>query len=160
MTDYSKLKVAELKDLLKERGIPPTGLTRKQQLIDALEEDDNETGAGSDGDDDGQVSAPSNPKKRSPSPTPANDGPTKLPKKTKSADTATAAKSESAVPKAKVAEAQFAKSSQQLSIPVDEGCYLAAYRVYVDPGDGIIYDASLNQTNASNNNNKFYRVQV
>ena len=26
--------------------------------------------------------------------------------------------------------------------------------------DGTIYDASLNQTNAGNNNNKFYRVQV
>lgn len=37
MTDYSKLKVTELKDLLKERGIPSTGLSRKQQIIDALE---------------------------------------------------------------------------------------------------------------------------
>ena len=39
-TDYSKLKVAELKDVLKERGIPQTGLTRKQQIIDAIEAND------------------------------------------------------------------------------------------------------------------------
>ena len=37
MTDYSKLKVTELKGILKERGIPSTGLSRKQQIIDALE---------------------------------------------------------------------------------------------------------------------------
>ena len=35
----------------------------------------------------------------------------------------------------------------------------AQQRVYVDP-EGIVYDASLNQTNAGNNNNKFYRIQV
>ncbi|KAK3058663.1 hypothetical protein LTR09_000228 [Extremus antarcticus] len=40
MTDYSKLKVAELRDVLKERGIPSTGLSRKQQIIDALEAHD------------------------------------------------------------------------------------------------------------------------
>jgi len=51
------------------------------------------------------------------------------------------------------------KSSKQLNIPVDETCPLANYRVWIDP-DGVIYDASLNQTNASNNNNKFYRIQV
>ncbi|KAI6837944.1 hypothetical protein KC337_g17352, partial [Hortaea werneckii] len=45
-TDYSKLKVTELKDLLKERGIASTGLTRKQQIVDALEEEDGKTAAG------------------------------------------------------------------------------------------------------------------
>ncbi|KAI7139646.1 hypothetical protein KC344_g9195, partial [Hortaea werneckii] len=44
-TDYSKLKVTELKDLLKERGIASTGLTRKQQIVDALEEEDGKTAA-------------------------------------------------------------------------------------------------------------------
>ncbi|RMY09102.1 hypothetical protein D0868_04431 [Hortaea werneckii] len=44
-TDYSKLKVTELKDLLKERGIASTGLTRKQQMVDALEEEDGKTAA-------------------------------------------------------------------------------------------------------------------
>ncbi|KAI7097166.1 hypothetical protein KC339_g9838 [Hortaea werneckii] len=44
-TDYSKLKVTELKDLLKERGIASTGLTRKQQMVDALEEEDGKTTA-------------------------------------------------------------------------------------------------------------------
>lgn len=31
--------------------------------------------------------------------------------------------------------------------------------MYIDD-DSVIYDASLNQTNAGKNNNKFYRVQV
>ncbi|KEQ70623.1 PARP-domain-containing protein, partial [Aureobasidium namibiae CBS 147.97] len=44
-------------------------------------------------------------------------------------------------------------------IPIDDGVS-AAWHVFVDPDSGIIYDASLNQTNASNNNNKFYRVQL
>jgi hypothetical protein len=42
MTDYNKLTVANLKGLLKERGIPQTGLTRKAQIIEALEARDNE----------------------------------------------------------------------------------------------------------------------
>jgi poly [ADP-ribose] polymerase len=49
--------------------------------------------------------------------------------------------------------------SRDVVIPLDEYCPLGAYRVYVDE-DGVIYDAALNQTNASNNNNKFYRIQV
>lgn len=40
MTDYNSFKAAELKELLKERGISSTGLTRKQQYIEALQEDD------------------------------------------------------------------------------------------------------------------------
>lgn len=56
-------------------------------------------------------------------------------------------------------EAQVAKAGTS-QIPLDEGCYLTNYHVYVDPNDSLIYDAALNQTNASGNNNKFYRVQV
>lgn len=156
MTDYTKLKVADLKALLKDRDIPPTGLTKKQQLIDALEA--NDAGTGNDEDEDVD-DAPTNGsaftaqaskfKKRPLSPSPANDGPKKQPKK---ADLAAESKS-------KVADAQFATSTN-VHVSVDEGCHLSSYHVYVDNGDGIIYDASLNQTNASNNNNKFYRVQV
>ncbi|KAK4565371.1 hypothetical protein LTR86_003988 [Recurvomyces mirabilis] len=58
------------------------------------------------------------------------------------------------------ANGQVASSDKRLAIPVDEGCPLSTYRVFVDPSDGMIYDASLNQTNASNNNNKFYRIQL
>jgi poly [ADP-ribose] polymerase 2/3/4 len=36
---------------------------------------------------------------------------------------------------------------------------LGAYKVHIDE-DGIIYDVSLNQSNAGNNNNKFYRIQL
>ncbi|KAN0075594.1 SAP domain containing protein [Elaphomyces granulatus] len=42
MTDYSKLKVTELKAELKRRGIPQTGLKLKQNLIDRLLEADKE----------------------------------------------------------------------------------------------------------------------
>lgn len=40
MEDYNKLKVAELRDVLKQRGIPSTGLSRKQQIVEALEAHD------------------------------------------------------------------------------------------------------------------------
>ncbi|KXJ92013.1 poly polymerase catalytic domain-domain-containing protein [Microdochium bolleyi] len=61
---------------------------------------------------------------------------------------------------AKVAEGQIAKSLDA-KIPLDEGAArnYGSYTVYINE-DGVIYDASLNQTNASNNNNKFYRVQI
>ena len=60
--------------------------------------------------------------------------------------------------KPEIKEAQLAKAGTS-QIPLDDGCYLTGYHVYVDD-DSLIYDASLNQTNASGNNNKFYRVQV
>jgi hypothetical protein len=43
MTDYSSLKVADLKAECKKRGIPQTGLRLKQQFIDKLVELDSET---------------------------------------------------------------------------------------------------------------------
>ncbi|KAK4120960.1 PARP-domain-containing protein [Parathielavia appendiculata] len=55
-------------------------------------------------------------------------------------------------------EGQVAKSSD-LAIPLDEGCPFVTSKVYIDDS-GIIYDASLNQTNAGKNNNKFYRIQL
>ncbi|KAF2651564.1 hypothetical protein K491DRAFT_781729 [Lophiostoma macrostomum CBS 122681] len=46
MADYNKQTVANLRQLLKERGIPSTGLTRKAQIIEKLEEQDSaENGA-------------------------------------------------------------------------------------------------------------------
>lgn len=45
-------------------------------------------------------------------------------------------------------------------IPVDQLCHMPGFQVYVDPDTGVIFDASLNQTNASHNNNKFYIIQV
>lgn len=56
--DYSALKVADLKGLLKERGIPSTGLSRKQQIIEALvSHDANEGGeAAAAGDEDNEES--------------------------------------------------------------------------------------------------------
>ena len=46
MTDYNTFKVTELKELLKERGIPSTGLSRKAQIIEALEANDATNAAG------------------------------------------------------------------------------------------------------------------
>lgn len=59
---------------------------------------------------------------------------------------------------AKVGDGQNAKS-KKVTIEVDEYCTLSGYRVYIED-DGSIWDASLNQTNSSANNNKFYKVQV
>ncbi|RAH77342.1 hypothetical protein BO86DRAFT_392702 [Aspergillus japonicus CBS 114.51] len=48
MTDYSKLKVTDLKAELKRRGIAQTGLRVKQQIIDRLEEEDARESGGQD----------------------------------------------------------------------------------------------------------------
>jgi poly [ADP-ribose] polymerase len=65
--------------------------------------------------------------------------------------------------KAKTVAPKFGESSvvksKDVVIPLDDNCFLTSYQVYVDD-DGVVYDATLNQTNASHNNNKFYRVQV
>jgi poly [ADP-ribose] polymerase len=58
----------------------------------------------------------------------------------------------------KVGDGQNAKS-KKIAVSVDEYCTLPTYEVYID-SDGLIWDASLNQTNASANNNKFYKIQV
>jgi poly [ADP-ribose] polymerase len=67
------------------------------------------------------------------------------------------------VKKAKTVAPKFGEGSvvksKDVVVPLDENCFLTSYQVYVDD-IGIVYDAALNQTNASNNNNKFYRVQV
>jgi len=56
-------------------------------------------------------------------------------------------------------DGQKAKS-RSVNIPVDEHCPSGnKYKVYIDD-DGMIFDATLNQTNSGKNNNKFYRMQV
>lgn len=106
-----------------------------------------------------QSSVPSQPRmtaKRPASPSPAPAVST-----TSSAPAAKKLKSSKIVEStAQIGDGTNAKSSK-LQIPLDEYCPLSnhQYQVYVSE-DGTIYDASLNQTNASNNNNKFYRIQV
>jgi len=68
------------------------------------------------------------------------------------------AKSKPTKPEPALGEGQVAKR-RDIQIPLDEGCPHVSSTVYIAP-DGVIFDASLNQTNASNNNNKFYRIQV
>ncbi|KAI2624738.1 poly polymerase catalytic domain-containing protein [Xylaria nigripes] len=65
--------------------------------------------------------------------------------------------SQSEEPMSKVTDYQVAKS-RDVKIPLDQGVE-HWYEVYIDD-DGVIYDASLNQTNSTSNNNKFYRIQV
>ena len=43
--------------------------------------------------------------------------------------------------------------SHDIDVPIDEGFHQAVVKVYIDD-EGIIYDASLNQTNIGGNNNK------
>jgi len=68
------------------------------------------------------------------------------------------AKVEIAELETKIGDGQVAKR-KDIRIPLDEGCPHVSSTVYIAP-DGVIYDASLNQTNIGNNNNKFYRIQV
>ncbi|KAF1364362.1 PARP-domain-containing protein [Lizonia empirigonia] len=60
--------------------------------------------------------------------------------------------------KVKVGDGQNAKS-KKFAVSVDEYCTLPTYEVYIE-NDGLVWDAALNQTNASANNNKFYKIQL
>jgi poly [ADP-ribose] polymerase len=96
----------------------------------------------------------------------ADDDPQAQPSKKKTKPTNGSTSKPQQAPKAKSeangdasdGQTNIAKS-RDVQIPVDEHCPLTHYRVYID-NDGVIYDAALNQTNSSDNNNKFYRVQV
>jgi hypothetical protein len=93
-------------------------------------------------------------RKRNASPdSPSDENVKSQPKKQKTVND-----SKTKVESGQVADNQIAKSPN-VNIPLDEGCPLTTYKVYIDD-DGVIYDASLNQTNATANNNKFYRIQV
>jgi poly [ADP-ribose] polymerase len=182
--DYNTLKVVELKELLKERGVSVVG--KKQTLVDALNDYDAENGGDELEDDtkeddvkaaaekeeqDAPKTRSTRAKRKATSPVPAV--PAKPPKKAKADSVKIAIKTvtptiktvtpttKTAAPTTKTApaDAQFVPAGATLDIPVDDGVE-PGYHVFVDPNSGIIYDASLNQTNATNNNNKFYRVQV
>lgn len=45
-------------------------------------------------------------------------------------------------------------------VPVDDRCQMPGTPIVFIDDDGVVFDASLNQTNAGNNNNKFYRIQL
>lgn len=49
--------------------------------------------------------------------------------------------------------------STRAKVPVDEEYMVAGGAVHAD-SDGVAYDATLNQTDSSNNHNKFYRLQL
>jgi len=98
----------------------------------------------------------------SPAPAPTQKQTKKRPASPDAPPASTQAASQQKKPKiaqeAKVGDGQNAKS-KKAAIEVDEYCTLSGYKVYIEE-DGSIWDASLNQTNSSANNNKFYKVQV
>ncbi|EXJ62523.1 hypothetical protein A1O7_02961 [Cladophialophora yegresii CBS 114405] len=60
----------------------------------------------------------------------------------------------------KTAATAATNAKSAIKVPVDQQVPSASdYTVYID-GDGVIYDATLNKSDAGANNNKFYRVQV
>jgi hypothetical protein len=59
MTDYNKQTVAQLRQLLKDRGIPSTGLTRKAQIVEKLEEADASEGGDAPANEEAQTEKPS-----------------------------------------------------------------------------------------------------
>lgn len=156
-----------------EKGRQPVGPTytfeptKKRPIAVAKASDDDAADASSDDQLDNDVSKP---KKRktakdakalkasadTASATPALNGPVK--------DESKPAKAEvEKKPKVALAEGGIA-NTKDLVVPVDPSVHFAGglgadFGVYIDP-HGLIYDASLNQTNAQNNNNKFYIVQV
>ncbi|KAL8306443.1 hypothetical protein RB597_003037 [Gaeumannomyces tritici] len=88
----------------------------------------------------------------------ADDAKPAAPAKGKATAKSAKVKKEDKADKAPAADGQIARS-KNLQVPLDEACTMVGYAVYIDD-QGHIWDASLNQTNASNNNNKFYRVQI
>ncbi|KAK6064941.1 hypothetical protein SCUP515_11503 [Seiridium cupressi] len=115
-------------------------------------------------DDESEPTKPARGRKRAVSPAAGVDAPQPAPKKTKASiftpEAPTAKNPESIQQQSpELEDAQVAKPG--VKIPLDENIAgeLTRYEVYIDD-DGIIYDASLNQTNAGHNNNKFYRIQL
>ncbi|KAM0362962.1 hypothetical protein ACHAO7_011600 [Fusarium culmorum] len=47
-----------------------------------------------------------------------------------------------------------------ISIPLDDHCTLPTHQVWVNPDDGLVYDACLDKFDSSTNANKFHRIQV
>ena len=82
-------------------------------------------------------------------PTTANSAPNKRARKPDESCTTAATRS-----------APDAKAIKAKNVPVDDSCPIkSSSEVYIHD-DGCIYDASLNQTNIGENNNKFYYIQV
>ena len=53
-----------------------------------------------------------------------------------------------------------AATKASVNVPVDDWCDLKGSHGVYQADDGTVYDVTLNQTNAGQNNNKFYRIQL
>ncbi|KLJ05624.1 hypothetical protein EMPG_09333 [Blastomyces silverae] len=115
------------------------------------DDDENDVPAAGAAPSKGKKSAASSKAKR---PIPADDD---------DEDDATTSKSQDEPPAKKQKDSK--KASPTLKVPVDGPLWrrltfhLATHDVFIGK-DGVIYDAALNQTNSSNNNNKFYLIQL
>ena len=63
-------------------------------------------------------------------------------------------------PKKQISNSVSASKKAPANVPVDDWCYLKDSHSVHQADDGTIYDVTLNQTNAGQNNNKFYRIQL
>jgi poly [ADP-ribose] polymerase 2/3/4 len=62
--------------------------------------------------------------------------------------------------KKQIAQNGSAARNNLVNVPVDDLCNLKGSHTVYQADDGTIYDVTLNQTNAGQNNNKFYRIQL
>ncbi|OJD25914.1 hypothetical protein ACJ73_02712 [Blastomyces percursus] len=132
-------------------GRPLRSSRTKQQSNDSkanvsLDDDENDVPAADVAPSKGNKPAASSNAKR---PVPADD---------EDEDDTTTSKSQDVPPAKKKKDSK--QASPTLKIPVDEySPCCSTHEVFIEK-DGVIYDAALNQTNARNNNNKFYLIQL
>jgi len=143
--DYAQLTVPKLRKLCEDRGLDSSG--RKQQLIDRLEGEE-------DAEPDEMAAEEQQTKKR----TRAQAAPTRRsarkPKKIESESEGESESEEESSEEAPPAKRPVSPKNIGKAT-VDKECHLA--------GSGTVfgeYDCMLNQTNISNNNNKFYVIQL
>ncbi|OAK97066.1 hypothetical protein IQ06DRAFT_328245 [Phaeosphaeriaceae sp. SRC1lsM3a] len=105
MADYNKQTVAQLRQILKDRGIPSTGLTRKAQIVERLEEEDAkgqegeaQEPEGQDAAEDQEVPGPALSEAGDPAPQPDQSDPPPIPTATLDANRETVSHIDSDVP--------------------------------------------------------------
>ncbi|KAH7318239.1 poly polymerase catalytic domain-containing protein [Stachybotrys elegans] len=178
--DTAKVVAAKAKDILL---LKPSWLSQCVDKKDKVDEKDHlhssapttgstTNGSAANGAASGATNGADHTKKRPIAVANANGSDEPKTKKTKGAkgaasagaDTNAAVKTEpepeEAEEEAKFSEGQFIKKQKNMEVLRDGYCYLVDYQVHIDADTGLIWDASLNQSNSSNNNNKFYRIQV
>eukprot|EP01125_Pyxidicula_operculata_P017719 TRINITY_DN623_c0_g1_i1.p1 TRINITY_DN623_c0_g1~~TRINITY_DN623_c0_g1_i1.p1 ORF type:complete len:610 (+),score=201.99 TRINITY_DN623_c0_g1_i1:62-1891(+) len=159
----SKLTVAELKEKLRDLGLPVSG--KKADLIERLEE-----AGGADGNDDDEEEEEEEEKPKSSRSTRSSRASSKKKKYEEEEDDEDEEEEEEEKPKKKAPAPKSTASKKRkaeetpdtsaprkkskVCIKVDETCDLDGASVYQD------WAVTLNQTNIKNNNNKYYIIQL